>query len=139
MIITKGHPNRFLIVFLLTCAQLLLTCVKQTDIKNAYRKQLFPWNNPRKKSRSLIFIFTFVHLTFFTPGHKYGPIWARMDPYGPVYNFILLLYDLYIVFTLFLYDFGWFYIWLLTFVDIFWKFILHIFYHILRKLQGSFL
>ena len=34
--------------------------------------------------------------------------WAQMDPCGPVYHFILLLYDLYVVCTLFLYDFMWF-------------------------------
>ena len=53
--------------------------------------------------------FQFLHVTLFTSGHPYGPIWARMDPHGPVYHYMLLLYDLYIVFTLFLYDFRWFY------------------------------
>ena len=42
-----------------------------------------------------------------------------MDPYGPVYHFILLLYELYVVFTLFLYDFRWLYTSCLRFVTYF--------------------
>ena len=45
--------------------------------------------------------FHIFHVAFFTSVHPYGPIWAHMDPYGPVYHFMLLLYELYVVFTLF--------------------------------------
>ena len=37
-----------------------------------------------------------------------------MGPYGPVYHFILLLYEFYVLFTLFLYVFRWFYTHVLT-------------------------
>ena len=49
-----------------------------------------------------------------------------MEPYGPVYHFMLLLYELYMVFTLCLYDFRWY----MTFeiFEIFRKLILHIYF-----------
>ena len=60
-------------------------------------------------SPSLMILFTFSTLLF----HLWQPIWAHMDPYGPVYHFMLFLYDLYVVFTWCLYDFRWFCTWCL--------------------------
>ena len=81
--------------------------------------------------------FHFFHLTFFTSGHKYVPIWAHMGAYGPVYDFILILYDVYNGFTLFLYGFRCF-LYVFTFVDIFWKLILHMFITFLEKFKDHF-
>ena len=103
-------------------------------------RPISPRHNPRKNSRSLM-CFSLVHLFLFD---FWPPIWAHMghmDPHGPVYNFILLLYDLYVLFTCVYMSLGGFIhcCWMcLTFVDIVWKLILHIFNHILRIWQGSF-
>ena len=72
-----------------------------------------PGHNPRKKSLSLMIIFTLFTLLFSPLATHMGPYWAHMDPYGPVYHFILLLYELNVVFTLFLYDFRLLYTWFL--------------------------
>ena len=59
-----------------------------------------------------------------------------MDPYGPVYHFLLLLYELYIVFTLLLYDLDGFIHDFVIFPHFGKRLIV---YHILRNFQGSFL
>ena len=45
--------------------------------------------------------------------HLWPPIWAQMGPYGPVYQFIWVLYEFCVFFTLFLHGFRWFYTWCL--------------------------
>ena len=90
-----------------------------------------------EKSRDHWYLFSFFPLDLF---HLWPQIWAHMGPYGPVYHYMLLLYDLYIVFTLFLYDFRWFETWLFRlFTYIESSFYIYIFYHILIIFQGSFL
>ena len=94
-----------------------------------------PWTSPRKKSRSLIFIFTF-------PTWLFSPLATNMGPHGPVWTrisfdiaFIWFIHCFYIVFI-------WFSMVLYMIFDI-WsqirKIFLHISYHLLRKFQGSFL
>ncbi len=53
--------------------------------------------------------FHLFHVVFFTFGHPYGSIWTHLGPYGPVYHFLFVLYDLDVVFRFSLYDFQWFY------------------------------
>ena len=121
------QPNSFLVSIYLA-----------TSIPNAPPVWPSPWNSPRKKSRSLIFIFTFFTWLFSplaTNMGPYGPVWTRMDPY-------IILYCFYMIYTLFLHCF---YMILDGFIYNFdicrhlRKLILHICYHILRTFQGSFL
>ena len=73
------------------------------------RFSISPGHNPRKKSPSLMMIFTFCTLicsSLATHMGPYGPIWAHMDPYGPVYHFILFLYDLYVVLHVCIWSYG---------------------------------
>ena len=67
-------------------------------------REASPWTNPRKKSRSLIFIFTFSTWLFSplaTNMGQYGPVWTRMDPY-------IIIYCFYMTYTLFLHCCIWF-------------------------------
>ena len=96
-----------------------------------------PWTNPRKKSRALIFIFTFFTWLFSPLAihmGPYGPVWTRMDPY-------IIIYCFYVIYTLLLHCFymilDGFICVCLTLIDIFRKLVLHIYNHILRNCQGS--
>ena len=87
-------------------------------------------------------IFYTLSSSFFAPPGRHtgphGPVWTRRGPYSPVYHFRSFLNGCQMMFMSCLYDFMWFYTWLLSFLDIFWKPMLHIFYRILRFVWGSF-
>ena len=99
-----------------------------------------PWEDPPEltleKSRDHWYLFSLFSLDFF---HLSPQIWAHMGPYGPVWTrisfyiaFIWFINCFYIVFTLFLYDFRWFYKW-------FWEFsqyVKHLKNHVYNHLKS---
>ena len=82
--------------------------------------------------------FHLFHVVFSTSDHPCGPLWAHVGPYGPVYDLMLFLYDLYMVITLFLYEITWLYAWSLRCLKYLEKLILHVFYHILESSKDHF-
>ena len=136
----------FIVCFIMNGWKAQTITTNHQTIKHMYTSRS-PWNNPRKKSRSLIFIFTLFTWLFSplaTNMGPYGPVWTRMDPY-------IIIYCFYVIYTLFLHCvyivFIWFsmvffiYIYIYMFwhlFHIFWKLILHIFITFLDNSKDHF-